>query len=34
MFDKIRNSAEFQAARQSAKACRQRYSHYANLKFD
>ena len=34
MFDKIRNSAEFQAARQSAVACRQRYSHYANLKFD
>jgi hypothetical protein len=34
MFDKIRNSAEFQATRQSAVACRRRYSHYANLKFD
>jgi len=34
MFDKIRNTPEFQAARQTAMACRERYAHYANLKFD
>jgi len=34
MFDKIRNSPEFQAARQTAIACQQRYAHYANFKFD
>jgi len=34
MFDKIRNSPEFQAARQFAVACHQRYAHYASIKFD
>jgi len=34
MFDKIRNTPEFRAARQNAIACQQRYAHYANLKFD
>jgi len=34
MFDKIRNTPEFQAARQNAIACQQRYAQYANIKFD
>jgi TolB-like protein/tRNA A-37 threonylcarbamoyl transferase component Bud32 len=34
MFDKIRNTPEFQSTRQSAIACQQRHAHYANLKFD
>ena len=34
MFDKIRNMPEFQVVRQNAIACKQRYSHYADVKFD
>jgi tetratricopeptide (TPR) repeat protein len=34
MFDKIRNTPEFQATRQSAISCQQRYAHYATLRFD
>jgi hypothetical protein len=34
MFDKIRNTPEFQAARQNAMTCQQRYAHYATFKFD
>ena len=34
MFDKIRNAPEFQAVRQNAIACQQRYAHYAKIKFD
>jgi hypothetical protein len=33
-FDKIRKTPELQAARQTAMACRERYAHCANLKFD
>jgi eukaryotic-like serine/threonine-protein kinase len=34
MFDKIRNTPEFQSARQNAIACQQRYARYATIKFD
>ena len=34
MFDKIRDSAEFQAARQAGIACQQRYAQYAQMEID
>jgi TolB-like protein len=34
MFDKIRQSPEFQAARQAGIACKQRFARYAQIKFD
>ena len=34
MFDKIRNTPEFQSIRQNAIGCQQRYADYANIRFD
>jgi TolB-like protein/tRNA A-37 threonylcarbamoyl transferase component Bud32 len=34
MFDKIRNTPEFQAARQNAIACKQRFASYSRLRID
>jgi hypothetical protein len=34
MFDKIRQTPEFQATRQSGFACQQRFAPYSQIKFD